>query len=288
MRDPLLLIVGGQSDPNTRRIVDQAHLHEINYFFWDTDRPQANRIAWDFDSPRIDLGDDTIEPTAVFLRYNVFDGNPDQNLSAFELVQAFVYAWPNVRVLNRDSMADSNNKSRNLRIATDVGLEIPQTLVLGDLTPLSTIPDPAQRAIKPLSGGAHTQAVENVYQDIETLSALGPQFVQTKLQGENLRLFVIGGKPFCFHLKTTKLDYRDDDSVTVHQVDTPSSIVQPSMKLIERIAFDYCALDFRCRREMDEPVFLEVNSFPMFVRFDDAGQNCLADAMLEFLVGKQG
>jgi hypothetical protein len=31
-------------------------------------------------------------------------------------------------------------------------------------------------------------------------------------------------------------------------------------------------------------VFLEINSFPMFVRFDDAGQNCLVDAMLDFLL----
>ncbi|KAA1260765.1 hypothetical protein LF1_33060 [Rubripirellula obstinata] len=285
MSEQLLLIVGGESDPNTQRIADQAHLRGIRYFFWDTDRDDAHQIAWDFRSTRLDLGDQTIHPTSVYLRYNVFEGDPQRNISAFEMIQSYVLAWPQIRILNRESMTDSNNKSKNLRLALELGFEIPETIVMGDLTPLTTIPDPHDLAMKPLGGGAHTISVGDIYQDLGTLAGYGPQFVQEKLVGENLRVFSIGGRAFGFHLQTTSLDYRDDGNVGVAQIQVPEILQAPTLALAQRIGFDYCALDFRCRNGMDQPVFLEVNSFPMFVRFDDAGQNCLADAVLEFLGG---
>jgi hypothetical protein len=285
MSEPLLLIVGGESDPNTQRIVDQAHLRGASYFFWDTDRDNARQIAWDFQSPRLDLGNQTIHPTSVFLRYNVFEGDAERNNAAFEMIQSYVLAWPQLKVLNRDSMTDSNNKSKNLRLALDHGFEIPETLVMGDLTPLTNIPDPHNQAMKPLGGGAHTVSVGDIYQDLDKLAGYGPQFVQEKLAGENLRVFSIGGRLFCFHLQTESLDYRDDAGVEVVQIDVPETLKAASIGLANQIGFDYCALDFRCRHAMDQPIFLEVNSFPMFVRFDDAGENCLADAVLDFLYG---
>ena len=284
MPKPLLLIVGGESDPNTQRIVDQTHLRGVNYFFWDTDRENAHQIAWDFDFRRLDLGSNTIEPTAVYLRYNVFEGDPCRNMAAFEMIQSYVLAWPEIKILNRQSMTDSNNKSKNLRLARDLGFEIPETLVMGDLTPLSSIPNPEQRAMKPLNGGAHTVAVDEVHEDLESLTGFGPQFVQTKLLGENLRVFSIGGESYCFHLKTDMLDYREDAGVAVSQLGVPANLIEPTDQLARKIGFDYCALDFRCKNGFENPVFLEVNSFPMFVRFDDAGQNCLADAVLKFLM----
>ncbi len=98
-----------------------------------------------------------------------------------------------------------------------------------------------------------------------------------------MRLFSVGGQLFCFQLKTTALDYRDDLTVEVVACDVPAELVRPTTQLVARKGFDYCALDFRCREELEQPVFLEVNLFPMFVRFDDAGENWLADAILDFL-----
>ncbi|QDT08391.1 ATP-grasp domain-containing protein [Planctomycetes bacterium K23_9] len=283
----MLLIVGGESDPNTQRMVDQAHIRDCQYVLWDTDQEHAHRIAWDFDSPKIDLGDTTHRPSSVFLRYNVFDGDPTKNLAAFDVIQSYVLAWPEIRILNRRSMTDANNKSHNLRLAKDLGFEIPETIVMGDLTPLMSIPDPQSHAIKPLGGGAHTKSVGDIFQDVNELAGLPPQFVQEKLTGENLRVFCIDGQTFGFHLQTTKLDYREDDAVEVVQVEVPSELIQPSIELATKIGFDYCALDFRFRQGVTSPVFLEINSFPMFVRFDDAGQNNLADAMILFLTKTQ-
>lgn len=285
--EPLLLIVGGDSDPNTQRVVDQAHLRDLPYRFWDTDSPTALRIAWDFDTPAIDLDGETLRPSAVFLRYNVFAGEPARNLAAFDTVQAYCLAWPQLRMLNRLAAADANNKCRNLRWARDAGLAIPQTLVMADLSPLATMPAPAEHVIKPLVGGAHTQAVADICGDHQRLAGLPPQFVQNRLQGENLRLFWIGDHPFCFHLQSEALDYREDACVQVERIEPPPQLLAPALRLVQRIGFDYCALDFRCTRGWEQPIFLEVNSFPMFVRFDDASDNRLVDAILDLLIGNR-
>ncbi|MDV6032992.1 MAG: hypothetical protein F9B45_23485 [Phycisphaera sp. RhM] len=283
-RNTDLVIVGGESDPNTQRIVDQAHLRGIDYFFWDTDRPDARQIAWDFQTPEIDFGDVALRPAAMFLRFNVFDCDAVANHAAYDVAESFALAWPPIRLLNRSTIGDGNNKSRNLVRARDCGFVIPQTTVLGDLSPLETIPDPESKIIKPLAGGDHAFIVRDVIDDPSRLMDRAPQFVQERLDGENVRVFSIGGNLHAFHLQTTEIDYRTDDNVVVHAVEVPAELAPSIHQLVEQIGFDYCALDFRCRDGFRDPVFLEINSFPMFVAFDDACENKLADAILEFLV----
>ena len=279
-----LLIVGGESDPNTQRIVDQAVADRIDHYFWNTDRPDCLNMAWDFSSPDLDLGEQRIRPEAIFMRWNVFGGDEKSNLSAFETIQAYAFAWPKTRILNRATICDNNNKSLNLRLAIDIGFVVPETLVMSNLEPLRTMPHPESRIAKPLNGGAHTQSVASMAAPETDLTQFPPQFIQENLEGENLRLFSIGGHLSCFHLVTSELDYREDNSVDVVQIDVPESLIKPTRELVRRKGFDYCALDFRCRKGFEDPVFLEVNSFPMFVRFDDAGNRCLAKAVLEFLL----
>ncbi len=284
MKEVKLLIVGGDSDPNTRRVADQAHIRDTDYLFWDSDLSESSQIAWDFTSPTIDLGSESINPAAIYLRYNVFGGDANRNQACFDAVQSYALAWPHVRILNRSTMTDANNKSKNLRLAINAGFTIPKTTVLGDLTPLARIPDPGNTALKPLNGGAHTQLASDLLTNGAALDQLEPQFIQECLRGENLRVFVIDNALYCFHLQTGALDYREDPQVEVIQVDVPESLVQPTKRLVSAIGFDYCALDFRCRSGFEDPVFLEVNSFPMFVRFDDAGKNCLVDRILDFFL----
>ena len=278
-----LLIVGGESDPNTQRVVDQAHLRGIEYHFWDTDRPTAKQIAWDFSSPVIDLGDHSFRPAAMFLRYNVFDGEPACNHAVHDAAESFALAWPEIRMLNRGTLGGGNNKSQNLVRARNCGFEIPQSTVLAELSPLKTIPNADAKIIKPLSGGDHAAIVSTINHNDAYLEQLVPQFVQERLEGENLRVFSIGESLFAFHLQTDHVDYRTDDSVRVDSVPVPDSLIEPTRRLVQMIGFDYCALDFRFRQGFESPVFLEVNSFPMFVAFDDASENRLADAILQFL-----
>lgn len=47
----------------------------------------------------------------MFARYNVFGGDAAGNLAAFETIQAYTLAWPQLMVLNRTAMTDANNRA---------------------------------------------------------------------------------------------------------------------------------------------------------------------------------
>ncbi|MEM6689198.1 MAG: hypothetical protein AAF664_07215 [Planctomycetota bacterium] len=281
-----LLIVGGSSDPNTFRIVEQAQRRRVDFIFWDTDLPEAKQIAWDFSSPAIDLGDHQFIPRSVYLRCNVFGGNPSSNHAIFQTIQGYVLAWPKIKILNRSRLTDANSKSGNLRLAIDMGFPVPQSLVMSDLSPITTMPIEPPRILKPLDGGAHTVDAINVREDQSWLAEAPPQFIQERLDGENVRIFSIGRQLFGFHLESNALDYREDDSTEVTAIPVPDEFTELIHRYVASLRFDYCALDFRGRDGLNELVFLEINSFPMFVRFDDAAEHSLADATISVLVGR--
>ena len=74
-----------------------------------------------------------------------------------------------------------------------------------------------------------------------------------------------------------------DRDLVAKLTDQFSAVAGVTIHEADALRFDYCALDFRCREGFDDPIFLEINSFPMFVRFDDAGENCIVNAILDFL-----
>ena len=92
------------------------------------------------------------------------------------------------------------------------------------------------------------------------------------------------GSEMCIRDRTSALDYREDHGTEIVQIETPPSLIEATHRLVGHKRFDYCAVDFRRRNGLDDPVFLEINSFPMFVRFDDAGKMCIVDAILDFLI----
>lgn len=91
-------------------------------------------------------------------------------------------------------------------------------------------------------------------------------------------------RPYAFSLPPPDRDYRSDPAPKLSFIDTPDAVKQKSITLAKTLGFDYCALDFRANAAGDW-VFLEVNSMPMFVAFDNACENRLVDAQLDLLIG---
>jgi len=289
-----LLIVGGEADPNTRRVADQAAIRGIDFVIADTDTPAVAQIQWDIANPIIRLGSDVLCPQAIFLRHNVFGPTGAIQTEstavasyAHTVVREFAHAWPEIRILNRRVLGQTNSKSANLALARRLGFCVPHTLVTTSQTQLPEEVDQATLIAKPLLGGAHTQtAADFVAADAASAQPLPPQFVQHRLDGHNVRVFVIGGETFAFHIDSDLLDYRDERSNVVHAIATPPGLEQPCIEMADAIGFDYCAFDFRGTQAFDEMHFLEVNSFPMFVRFDMECENRLVDKMLSVLLNR--
>jgi hypothetical protein len=55
---------------------------------------------------------------------------------------------------------------------------------------------------------------------------------------------------------------------------------------MEMMGLDWGAADFKIGSGSDDPVFLEVNSDPMFSAFDRVGAGAITDAMLYLLLDR--
>lgn len=292
-----LLIVGGESDPNTRRVADQAAMRGVDFAMVDTDTEAASNIQWSFDDPAILFGDAWFAPDSLFLRHNVFSPagglqtQPAANAAhVHHIAREYAQAWPQIRILNRRVLGNMNSKSANLAMAKRLGFVVPESHVMTANAPTPVGFDMDQAIAKPLLGGAHTQHAADFVtaaQDPAAAASMPPQFLQHRVDGHNLRVFVVGGQTFAFHIDSDLLDYREEVANAVHNIETPPHLVEPCVAMADEIGFDYCAFDFRGTEGFDGLHFLEVNSFPMFVRFDMECENRLVDKMLSVLLKRE-
>lgn len=278
-----LLVVGGESDPNTERVADQAALRGVPFLVADTDDPSTHELAWSFETPELEIGGRRIDARAIFMRHNVFRAT-DSTLHAG--VREYVGAWPHVRVLNRASLGRQNSKAANLRLAQALGFDVPETFVVDGRT-VPNVANIDEWVTKPLFGGAYTIPAAELVGAVASGERRGLQLVQRRLHGRNVRVFVVGGETISFEITTDRLDYREVNDCGVEHIPTPSSLVDPSKALADSLGFTYCALDFRGAAGNDDLIFLEVNSFPMFVRFDTACENRLVDRLLSVLLDRE-
>lgn len=282
-----LLIVGGESDPNTRRVADQAAIRGVDFAIADTDLAESEAIHWSFDDPSILIGGQRFEPQSLFLRHNVFQNQPSAGAGYIHhVMREYALAWPEIRILNRRVLGHMNSKSSNLARARRMGFAVPASQVMTATASLPDRFDIDASIAKPLLGGAHTQHAAAFIAG-RGANPGPPQFLQQRLDGHNVRVFVVGGHTFAFHIDSEELDYRDETSNVVHTIDTPAEVADRCIAMAEEIGFDYCAFDFRGVDGFEELYFLEVNSFPMFVRFDMECQNRLVDRMLSVLLKRE-
>jgi len=283
IRSVELLVVGGESDPNTQRVADQAALRGVSSLVADTDDPQTHAMMWNFDDPVLEIGGHRVEAEAIFMRHNVFR---ETDATLHGGLREYVGAWPHVRVLNRASLGRQNSKAANLRLGEQLGFDIPETMIVDGRVPLD-VPDLDDWVTKPLFGGAYTIPAADLAAAVASGERRGLHLVQRRLRGRNVRVFVVGGTTFAFEIVTDRLDYREVNDCGVEYIPTPPAVVDGSVALADQLGFTYCALDFRGETGHDDLVFLEINSFPMFVRFDTACEHRLVDRMLSVLLDRE-
>jgi D-alanine-D-alanine ligase-like ATP-grasp enzyme len=118
--------------------------------------------------------------------------------------------------------------------------------------------------------------------------AASPAIVQQRLEPPELRVYVVGRRLFGFRVISTELDYRASNQTRVEpEPSLPAALGHALLALAERLGLDWAAADLKTDRESGELCFLEINSAPMFVAFDRAGDGALGDALLDWLTAAQ-
>lgn len=197
------------------------------------------------------------------------------------------------RVLNRpSSMASNNSKPFQAQLIRRCGLEVPETLITND-------PDLAREfrarhgsvIYKSLSGvrSIVTELTDADDARLELLRWCPTQF-QEFVDGENIRVHVVGTRTFATRVRSDAVDYR----YAARQVGTPAELEAyelPSeceercVTLAAQLGLPFAGIDLKVRPDGRVYCF-EVNPSPGFSYYEANTGQPIARAVAEYLAGR--
>jgi hypothetical protein len=283
----MILVAGGQLDPNIgvllRRMIARGTAFRELLVGPDV-RPV---FELDLPSARLTLDGAVITPSACFLRHDVFlqqkSGDPwdsAASLNWFNAVHGWALSSATVRIFNRNSHLSENNKIRNLLLAAEAGLAIPETLVTNKIDVAED--EQSQWIQKPVAGGEYTTLVADHVKTRDSRKAEYPRFIQRRLSRPEMRLYRIGPSFVAFRVLSQHLDYRETQQVELEWIEAPSELQAPLTRLTDRLGLTFSASDFMLDQNGNWR-FLEINSQPMFARFDRVAEGRITDAIIDWL-----
>jgi hypothetical protein len=276
----MILVAGGQLDPNIGALLKRVLARGVAFRDLLVGPDCAPRFSARLDGP-LDLNGEAIEPSACFIRHDVFfaertgaEGDRRAALNWFHAIRGWAASRPSVRILNRGSRGADHNKFENLARARRLGLGVPET-IMGNFAD----PGPMTPAIiKPVAGGELT-----VEAPLGAPSLPYPYLVQPRLRRPELRVYVIGETLIGFQIDSPDLDYRERHQVRLKERKVPHRLGTRLVALRRELGLDFAAADFMRSPEGDW-LFLEVNSQPMFAAFDSIVAGRLSDAIIDWLL----
>lgn len=290
--DPWLLVAGGDNDPHLTRLIKAAGNRGWRVTAALTGQSGAPRLQWHLPEGRLLIDDIAIEPTAAFVREDVFHSDlgrdRDQAHKAsvwYETIRGWLAAHPNIRWLSRASfgMGGKPSKLKNLKLAIESGFEIPHTIISNDADVLNDAARQGSWIHKPVMGGAHTQPFDGIESRSGVLAY--PMKIQERLEPPEVRLFKVGAQHFAFNMVSDQLDYRTDSQTQIVETEVDPQLADSIDRLTAKLGLDFAAADLKSSASRQRLLFMEVNSNPMFAGFDQASRFGLCNAMLDWLGG---
>jgi hypothetical protein len=292
---PQVLVAGGDADPNVAAVLACLQTRAVAHEALFVGAHSHPRVTWDVGQDVLWINGRASSPSALFIRYDVFtslaDGRPapaQQALSWFTTLTGWAYAHPEVRLFNRARAPQVTNKLLVLRLARELGFDIPFTLASNDFGRLGR--ELAQRAlvVKPVTGGDYTRDLPDVLGTAPVVrgSLAAPAIVQERLAPPEIRVYRIHRRCFAYQLVAEALDYRSTPECAIIPVaasELPDGLTEPLATLMERVHMDFGAADFKACPRTGRLRFLEINDNPMFAAFDAVSGGRLTDALVDRL-----
>jgi glutathione synthase/RimK-type ligase-like ATP-grasp enzyme len=292
----LILIAGGDADPNVEALVRRAAERGLAVREARTGARSNLSLDWDVGADALLVDGEAVSPRAAFLRGDVFQSMADPRPEVSHRARSWhttLHGWAlaheGVRLFNRGYRGQTN-KPYMLSLAARCGLPVPATRITNDLDALEHDGGTGGRIAKPVMGGGYCYPLDEMLQQTERRGGLAaaPAIVQERLVAPEVRVFGIGGRFIPFHVQSEALDYRTSSDTRVDPLDAAS--VDPALlaalaRLMEALEMEFAAADFKTSPHTGGLVFLEINSSPMFAAFDRASGGTVTDAMLDWLNG---
>ncbi|MGE5324619.1 MAG: ATP-grasp domain-containing protein [Actinomycetota bacterium] len=287
----VLLLAGGENDPNLVALKSAANRAGVECVELRISAAQSPAFCWNPQERAPRLFGRELNPGAAFIRYDVFAGmadpRPEVNsraLAWYQTVMGWLLSAPRIRIFNRDVSQIAANKPASLILAREAGLQIPATVVTNEVENFSAGKLDSLVA-KPVAGGDYCYPLADAVGKAELRGGLAavPAIVQNRLVPPEVRIYVVGQSAFAFEVRSSSLDYRVNQDAELILLPKVPQEVSMLRKLMSRLRVDFGAADFKTDRDTGQLLFLELNTSPMFARFDEASEGRLCAAMVREL-----
>lgn len=304
-----LLLAGGEEDFNLTVLAEAAQCANVELLDLRLPAGESPAFCWNLHSSNPDSGlpgtpdlkegaarfaEKNLSATGAFIRHDVFGGMKDPRpevsaraLAWHQTVMGWLLSQPHIRMFNRQISQAAMNKAAALMLAREAGLRIPPTVITNEAGKFSQEQMESMIA-KPVAGGDYCYSLAEALDktNLRNGRAAMPAIVQKRLVAPEVRIYVIGQSAFAFEVRSVSLDYRvNQDAELVFLPEVPQEVAL-LRKLMSRLEMDFGAADFKTDPETGQLVFLELNTSPMFARFDQASGGQLCAAMIRELTSE--
>jgi glutathione synthase/RimK-type ligase-like ATP-grasp enzyme len=206
------------------------------------------------------------------------------------------------RWINRPTaVRAAENKLRQLRVAAEIGFEVPDTVVSNDLVQVrQTLSTPM--VAKALAGSittvdgipnyVHAQLVDEAVLTDEAVAAAPCIFQLLAKPATDLRITVVGSEVFATEIALERplpIDWRaaPEDEVSYRPVALPDDVARRCVAMCDSLHLSYGAFDF-VRSDSGRYMFLEVNPSGQWGWIEHATGQPITDALVNLLIGWDG
>ncbi len=300
-----ILVCGVQSEPPVQLLVDALREKKAHFFVLNQpDMDKHVRLRWLLSDNGISGGiliDDNFvdfsEISGIFLRFMSVDhmdcvaGNNTRHSRTRSLVNGLIDLFdvlPAKVVNRRRAMLSNVSKPFQSLIIRKSGFFIPETMITnvpGEA--LNFINEQEEVIFKSIS--SVRSIVEKVEGDragkIESVRLLPTQF-QRKINGDNIRVHVVGEKIFASRIITRATDYRyaalEGETIKFEPYELEKSIKKRCVRLAQRLDLLFAGVDLIVT---DDKVFcLEVNTSPAYSFYQQRTEQPIAQSLAELLI----
>lgn len=176
-------------------------------------------------------------------------------------------------------------KPYHLERLRSAGIPVPKTLITGDPEKLLAFSRNREVIYKPVAGGALCRLLTEEDKDPERLKRLATAPVQFQecIYGQDLRVFVLGGKVIAsFLIEGEGIDYREGTKL-VKAFEVSPEIAAISVKACESLGLIFSGIDFKLRPD-GSVICIECNPSPMFEGFDQVAPVSIVSQLASFLI----
>lgn len=248
------------------------------------------------DSLHIQLGHDHFDLNqyqAFFCRHFYVDSEDALRNEAFTRVlsalSAYLETTPSL-VINRPSAGASNaSKLKQLMELREYGFKIPQSFIFGRPAEARKLIKPDGRWVSKGCSGTRTvvQVVDDLlYSKLDFLRTAPSQF-QQRVEGDDVRVHVVGHQALALRIKTNAVDYRyaakNGFESEYEVIETPEEIKIKCLDYARHQQLLFAGFDFKVDKISGDWYVLEVNPMPGYDFFDDKMDGSISHALGDLL-----